>query len=60
MRQVMDGYDAASVLVDAIATVLARHVGRHQAGVPVVGQEDDILSVGEPRGSAASACQSEE
>lgn len=43
--EIVDGYDAASVLVDPIPPVLARQVGRHQACVPVVGNEQHIFSV---------------
>ena len=55
VRQVVDGHHAACILVDTVAAVLACHIGRHQARMPIVCHKDDVLAVREPRWLAAPA-----
>ena len=45
VQNVVNGANRARILVDAVRTVFGRHQSRYQTGVPVVGDEDDVLSV---------------
>lgn len=48
MEEVVHCEDAPGVLVHAVGAVLAREQRRHEPGVPVVGDEHDVLPVREP------------
>ena len=45
VAQVVDGQYAARCLVDAIRPVLGCQVDRHQRRVPVIGNEDALLTI---------------
>lgn len=47
VRKVVDGHDAARVLVHAVPAVLGRDVGRHQTSMPVVGNKQHPVAVRE-------------
>lgn len=45
MAQVVDGYDAAGILVDAIGPVLGSEIHWDQGRMPIVGDEHTVLAV---------------
>lgn len=50
MTHVVDGHNAASILVDTVASILGGQEGGHQSCMPVIGNKEDLLSIGQPRG----------